>query len=96
MTQQDRTAPEMTLQLVQLGKQPRQRGPASEIDDFAGTFSGSFNQTVAGDTAGSGVATLTTSGNPQRKNIAYTFCVDSITRVPGLTYAPVTSHCQDY
>ena len=36
VTQPDRTAPEMTLQLIQLGKQPFQRGSAAEIDDLTG------------------------------------------------------------
>jgi hypothetical protein len=36
VTQLDRAAPEMTLQLIQLGKQPFQRGSAAEIDDLTG------------------------------------------------------------
>jgi hypothetical protein len=36
VTEPDRTAPEMTHQLVQLGEQPLQHRPASEIDDFTG------------------------------------------------------------
>ncbi|NNL04267.1 MAG: tandem-95 repeat protein [Xanthomonadales bacterium] len=61
-----------------------------------GTFSGSFNQTVSNETGGDGAATLTTSESPQKRDISYTFCVDTITGVAGLTYDPSTPDCQNY
>jgi hypothetical protein len=61
-----------------------------------GTFTGSFSQTVSGNSSGSGTATLTTSTSPQKRNISFMFCVDSITPVSGLEYAPGTSNCQTY
>lgn len=61
-----------------------------------GMFSGSFNQTVAGTTGGGGAATLTTSNDPQKRGISFTFCVDSITGVTGLTYTPDSPDCQSY
>lgn len=36
VTQSDRAAPEITLQLIQLREQTLQRGPAFKVDDFAG------------------------------------------------------------
>ncbi len=62
----------------------------------SGTFTGSFNQTVSGATVGSGIATLTTSNNPQKRNISFTFCVVSISSVGGLTYNPGAQECQTY
>ncbi len=100
---------ELVVDSIVLGTSNAGRGQkhgqavVSVVDDFGtaidgatvtGTFTGSFNQAVADDTAG-GVATLTTSNNPQKKNISYRFCVDSITGVPGLTYTP-GADCQDY
>jgi len=75
------------------------------VDDFgntisgatvSGTFTGSFNESETGNTGGSGAVTLTTSNNPVKRNIAYTFCVDSISGVPGLIYSPSAADCQTY
>jgi hypothetical protein len=60
-----------------------------------GTFTGSFSQQVFNTTGASGAATLTTSNNPQKKNISFVFCVDTIT-APGLTYSVLTQECQSY
>jgi len=81
------------------------RAVVTVVDDFGnqisgasvtGSFTGSFNQTVSGNTGGTGAATLTTSNNPQKRNISFTFCVDSITGVSGLTYNPGAPECQSY
>jgi len=75
------------------------------VDDFGtvisgvtvtGTFTGSYNQTVSNGTGGGGVAALTTSNDPQKRNIAFTFCVDSISSVSGLEYNPPTPDCDTY
>jgi len=102
---------ELLIDSIVLGSSNADRGQkngqavVTVVDDFGnaidgatitGTFIGSFNETVSGDTAGGGVATLTTSSNPQKKNIAYTFCVDAIAGVPGLAYIPATPDCQTY
>ena len=49
------------------------------------TFTGDYNETVAGTTNGSGSVTLQTVG-VKKGNIDYTFCVDSVSA--GLPYAP--------
>ncbi len=102
---------ELLVQSISLGTanagKGRKHGRAvvTVVDDFGnaiggatvtGTFTGSFNQTVDGNTDGGGVATLTTSNDPQKKNIAYTFCVDDITGVAGLIYDPPAQECQNY
>jgi hypothetical protein len=53
----------------------------------SGTFAGTFDETVAGSTDGSGQATLTTSGQA-KKGIAFTFCVDTISASGSLVYTP--------
>lgn len=101
---------ELVVQSVSLGTTSAGRGQkhaqatVTVADDFGnpidgatvtGTFTESYNETVADVTAGGGVATLTTSNNPQKKNIAYTFCVDDIT-FGGLTYQPAAEECWSY
>jgi hypothetical protein len=81
------------------------RAVVTVVDDFGttingatvtGTFTGSYDETVSSDTAGGGVATLTTSINPVKRSISFTFCVDSISGVSGLIYSPGAQECQTY
>ncbi len=51
-----------------------------------GTFTGSFNETVASSTNAAGTATLTTNGQ-KKGTVTFTLCVDSIS-AGGLTYDP--------
>ncbi|MDX1617427.1 MAG: family 16 glycosylhydrolase [Balneolaceae bacterium] len=60
-----------------------QENPVSEAT-VTGTFSGTFNETVSGQTGSDGTVTLVTSGTA-KGNVTVEFCVDDVTHA-SLTY----------
>lgn len=95
----------ISLSTVNAGRgQKRGQAVVTVVDDFGnaisgasvtGTFTGSYNETIAGNTTGGGLTTLTTVGT-KKGGVSFTFCVDSITGVSGLSYTPSTPDCQSF